>query len=247
LNICFLCLLTVTSTEVATMADTDIRCHVQSRPGYRAHLKCLFTTISELMERCNTTDPEEEDVDALTELLTQLERKKAILTDLDTRIMSIINEGEVEAEVLESEDLQLDISSKGKQLQKCRQLLELPSSLIPHSKDKSTQSLPTDTSEPQTTLQASTVETRGTSLPRNISLLEIQTEASDSGLLPIPRVTHAANSTVCLPRLNLPTFSGNALDWQPFWDSFDAAVNSNPTLTGVHKLNYLRSQLQGEA
>ena len=91
------------------------------------------------------------------------------------------------------------------------------------------------------------METRGTSLPRNISSLEIQAEASDSGPLPTPRVTHAANSTVCLPRLDLPTFSGNALDWQPFWDSFDAAVNSNPTTTGVHKLNYLRSQLRGEA
>ena len=89
------------------MADTDIRCLVQSRRGYRAHLKRLFTTINELMEQCITTDPEEEDVDALTELLTQLERKKAILTDLDTRIMSIINEDKVEAEVLESNDLQL--------------------------------------------------------------------------------------------------------------------------------------------
>ena len=179
-----------------------------------------------------------------------MEWKKAIFTDSDTRIVSIMNEDEVEAEVLESEDLQLDISStisKGKRLQKCLQLLELPSSLTPHSKDKPTQPLPTDTSLPQTTLQASMVETWGTSPPRNLSSSEILTEASDSGLLPTPHVTHAANSTVHLPRLDLPTFSGNTLDWQQFWDSFDAAVNSNPTLTGVHKLNYLRSQLRGEA
>jgi len=52
-----------------------------------------------------------------------MEWKKAILTDLDTRIVSITNEDEVEAEVLESEDLQLDISStisKGKRLQQVR-------------------------------------------------------------------------------------------------------------------------------
>ena len=60
----------MTPTEVATMADTDIRHLVLSCRGYRAHLKRLFTTINELMERCNTTDPEEEDADALTELLT---------------------------------------------------------------------------------------------------------------------------------------------------------------------------------
>ena len=32
-----------------------------------------------------------------------------------------------------------------------------------------------------------------------------------------------------LPKLNLPTFSGNSLAWQSFWDLFDAAVNSNTT------------------
>ena len=28
---------------------------------------------------------------------------------------------------------------------------------------------------------------------------------------------------------------------------FDAAINSNPMLSGVQKLNYLRAQLQGDA
>ena len=37
------------------------------------------------------------------------------------------------------------------------------------------------------------------------------------------------------------------LEWQPFWDSFNAAVNLNPTISDVQKLNYLRSQLRGEA
>ena len=35
--------------------------------------------------------------------------------------------------------------------------------------------------------------------------------------------------------------------WQTFWDSFNAAVHSNTTLTGVQKFNYLRAQLQGDA
>jgi len=68
-----------------------------------------------------------------------------------------------------------------------------------------------------------------------------------TSLLPTPHATHAANSTVRLARLDLPTFSSSALEWQPFWEGFDAAVNLNPSLTGVQKLNYLRSQLRGEA
>ncbi|XP_063416451.1 uncharacterized protein LOC134698089 [Mytilus trossulus] len=50
-----------------------------------------------------------------------------------------------------------------------------------------------------------------------------------------------------LPKLTLPTFGGNILEWQPFWDSFCAAVHENLSLNDVQKFNYLRSQLNGEA
>ena len=42
-------------------------------------------------------------------------------------------------------------------------------------------------------------------------------------------------------------FSGDPPSWQSFWDSFDAAVNTNPTLSPIHKFNYLKAQLQGDA
>ncbi len=56
--------------------------------------------------------------------------------------------------------------------------------------------------------------------------------------------THNANR---LPKLNLPTFSGDLLTWQTFWDSFDVTVHSNPNLSDVQKFSYLKSQLQGVA
>ena len=40
-----------------------------------------------------------------------------------------------------------------------------------------------------------------------------------------------------LPKLNLPTFDGNVLEWQSFWDSFDSAIHNNNTLTDVQKFN----------
>ena len=67
------------------MAD-ELKCLVQSRRGYRAHLKHLFTSTNELLERCNTSTPEEDDADTLDELILQLDRKKTILTDLDKQI-----------------------------------------------------------------------------------------------------------------------------------------------------------------
>ena len=61
-------------------------------------------------------------------------------------------------------------------------------------------------------------------------------------------ITHAPHETVsCLPKLSLPNFSGDPLLWQTFWDSFNAAVNNNPSLSKVQKFSYLRAQLQGDA
>jgi hypothetical protein len=50
-----------------------------------------------------------------------------------------------------------------------------------------------------------------------------------------------------LPTLDLPTFSGDILLWQTFWESFESSVHSNTALTNAQKFNYLKSQLQNEA
>ena len=54
-------------------------------------------------------------------------------------------------------------------------------------------------------------------------------------------------NVIRLPHLNMPTFLGDPLLWELFWDSFDAAVHSSPSLSTVQKLTYLRSQLHGSA
>ena len=52
---------------------------------------------------------------------------------------------------------------------------------------------------------------------------------------------------VRLPKLVLKTFDGDALEWKPFFDSFDAAVNIKEDLTNIEKFTYLRSFLSGKA
>ena len=73
---------------------------------------------------------------------------------------------------------------------------------------------------------------------------------ADSGNLPINTSTPARDPTLTfsrLPKLTLPTFNGSPLQWQPFWDSFTAGVDSNPNLTRAQKFAYLRAQLEGDA
>ena len=50
-----------------------------------------------------------------------------------------------------------------------------------------------------------------------------------------------------LPKLSLQSFSGNPLEFQSFWDSFNAAVHNNSRLEDITKFNYLKSFLKGQA
>ena len=57
----------------------------------------------------------------------------------------------------------------------------------------------------------------------------------------------STGNSVKLPKLEIPSFSGEKLKWAEFRDSFEAAVNLNTSLSEVEKLNYLMSKLSGEA
>ena len=56
-----------------------------------------------------------------------------------------------------------------------------------------------------------------------------------------------ANPAKQLPRINLPQFSGNFIDWADFRDHFVSLVTSNQTLTNVERLHYLKTSMTGEA
>ena len=50
-----------------------------------------------------------------------------------------------------------------------------------------------------------------------------------------------------LPKLDLPTFSGQYEDWEDFCDLFTSLVHDAPRLANVTKLQYLKSCLTGTA
>ena len=178
-----------------------------SRRGFRAHLATLTTSLNELSGRSKEHPLEEDDVIALTSLLEQLTRKKQILSDLDEKIVALVDEKDLEAEIVESEELQSSIS---RNITRAKRLLNNP--------------------KPPASTSDSPHRDGG----------ERREERPIAGAV-------AHDNIIRLPRLNMPVFSGDPLSWEPFWDSFKAAVHSSPSLSAVQKLTYLRSQLQGSA
>ena len=57
----------------------------------------------------------------------------------------------------------------------------------------------------------------------------------------------AKSNSVRLPKLQLRHFNGDLTRWTSFWESFEAAVDSNPDLSNVEKFNYLTSLLENTA
>ena len=60
-------------------------------------------------------------------------------------------------------------------------------------------------------------------------------------------VIGSSNSSVKLPRIELPVFDGSFENWTSFQDLFIATVDSNSSLSGAQKLQYLKACVKNEA
>ena len=52
---------------------------------------------------------------------------------------------------------------------------------------------------------------------------------------------------VKLPKIDVPTFDGNILNWQTFWEQFSIAIHECSSLSDTEKLVYLRHSLKDGA
>ena len=59
---------------------------------------------------------------------------------------------------------------------------------------------------------------------------------------PAPPQTRATNR----PKITLPRFNGDILQWSAFWQVFDAEIHSDDTTADINKFNYLIGQLEPE-
>ena len=226
-----------------------------SRAGYRAHLTKTLNKAKDLMKEART----EMDVVSLNSIIEQLTRKKTILTGLDEKIAALIEEPEdLEQEIFETEEIHHEILDTTSQISRFihvtispkKSATQPPSSTHQESPQmvyNETPLVPSNTSEPSTsnshentppTSQAVSGETVNNQ-PNSQPPLNTHPPPQTSQL----NVNHSSR----LPKLNLPTFSGNPLNWPTFWDSFEAAVHSHTTLGGVQKFSYLKAQLTGVA
>ena len=196
---------------------------------------------------------EEPHLTALMTSVEQLESKSSVLEELDTKIAGHMTDpDELENEIFKAVEIQDSISEATRLakriISKSEHSRSLPHTISPLNVD----AIPYQPA--QTNPIPPELEEREEPHVNNSALLltgshadtpvEHENTPPPSPIEP-PHVTFQL--TTRLPKLTLPTFSGDPLTWQTFWDFFSAAIHTNNLLTGVHKFNYLRAQVTDEA
>lgn len=83
-------------------------------------------------------------------------------------------------------------------------------------------------------------------------IFETHTQTTQKTTIDTPGVNFASiwsqstHGAIRPPQLHITPFDGDVMNWQEFWDQFEASVDK-ASYSPVDKLNYLKSKLKGEA
>ena len=84
-----------------------------------------------------------------------------------------------------------------------------------------------------------------------VSSIEVKLSQLDLMVSCPPSVQAGSVSSVSnfcrLPKMDLPTFQGDPLKWQGFWDQFQVSIHDNERISDIDRFNFLKKYLRGEA
>ena len=190
------------------------------RGGHRSGISRLINRIDEKITQNEISDQE------LHAAIDTLEKKREILQQLDNQILDITELEDMEQEILDTDDynMKMEIAIRRYKDMICKP--SKPSGFQPAVSKFS--NIPT----------TSTANQNSNHFHDNASMESIPVNTSANS---------ATNFYHKLPKLDLPSFTGDILTWQTFWESFETTVHLNPSLTNIQKFSYLKSQIHHEA
>ena len=84
--------------------------------------------------------------------------------------------------------------------------------------------------------------------PYHFVMAELVSSLEKSDVVSLrPRSSPLVKNSCKLPKLELPKFSGNPMDWPGFWDQFQTSIHSSSGLNDIGPFNYLKKYLCGSA
>ncbi|XP_052242090.1 uncharacterized protein LOC127852239 [Dreissena polymorpha] len=193
--------------------------------GQRLGLKNIIDRFDSKIEEAS----DEDDDIQFQALIEKLEEKVACLLVHNDKILSLTDADAAPEEMVKAEEYTFDVEVK---LRRYKQRLQQPNIGI------------TDAADLLSLASGSGSQQASGPLPPN-NQRRVNTNSSNNSGQSAPEIS--TSSTHKLPKLTLPRFDGDILQWQSFWDSFESSIHCNVNLTDVQKFNYLKAQLEGTA
>ncbi|XP_063427239.1 uncharacterized protein LOC134710772 [Mytilus trossulus] len=235
--------------------------------GHKGAITRLWKNFGEIR------DLSEIEIEDVTAILDSVLQKRDILKDLNDKIVEASSDEDVVDKIQQTDEYMFDLDSKIRQIRKLINPSQSKSQNLPVNTTVFQASHVTPSDTPMHTLISPTANSVPASDSSQLnphancftSTSHVQSNAASfytsnpaiSEIIPATNASmhipslHSSSSTNNqyhkLPKLNLPTFKGNILDWQSFWDSYETSIHTNPTLSDAQKFNYFKSLLQGEA
>ena len=202
------------------------------RAGNRSAVTRLFRKFEEAKQS------EQYDREDLNTAFENLTRKKKFLEEINEQILEVTDAQDAENEIVETDEYSNNFDTKLRHFRNFLQSIQDPARLAATLSSYQVLNVESPPFIPANVEKETRFQGPSYSVPP-----QAHSFASDSHHA-TPQVS-ARNHR--LPKLTLPTFNGNILDWQTFWDSYESAVHLNPSLTNIEKFNYLKSLLENEA
>ena len=184
----------------------------------------------------------------LKQVKQTLTEKLKTLADLDAQILELTDEADLESEIEQAdstrERITLCIIDIDGAVDRVAKNVTAPSPLDPAARREHG-----DEGEHERSTSPSSVRTEDHETPP-VDDVPIDDGGSPPSRPPTRMTSEPAvmaTPGVKLPKLTIKKFGGDMTKWVSFWDSFESAVDHNPTLTDIDKFNYLKSYLDSTA
>ncbi|XP_062619808.1 uncharacterized protein LOC134281340 [Saccostrea cucullata] len=212
-----------------------------TRAGNRSAVTKLFGRFLDLKE--NTASEVTEEIEIIRKSLTQ---KRQTLQELNERILDALSEEDIEEEITNTDEYMYELDCKIKKTEKftekvsCKTLNASAECFVP--------ALEIHDSNVNTSAAINSSETACENILNNFPASDLNEQSNlDWQKNVLSLLSNHATNNHRLPKLNLPDFDGNILQWNMFWDSFESTIHRNQTLTPIQKFSYLKAQLQDAA
>ena len=227
--------------------DTKIKA---TRAGHKGVVTKLLKKFEEYQENSNFR------YEQLTALSDTLVQKQKILVELNEQIMELTSADDIAAEIEDSDEYMLNLETKIRELRtflhESRPKSNPSSSantLAPLNPEADTFSPHTSTANtvPSLVSHENGVHSQDMNfmhLPSTHSHVQPTSSMFNQGL---SSASTTSSQNHRLPKLDLPYFNGDVLQWQTFWDSYESTIHYNSSLTDIQKFSYLKAQLQSNA